>query len=149
MFELVIVVAVIAVIMVIAVARLASIRQTASMNSVYAGLRAFANAAQSYRYLNGAFPPDRNGGEFPPEFASFIDRNRFMSPLPYDLMWDWNGPDRAPWDVRGPQMSLWDAPRMPGLWEDFDRRFDNNNILTGGLVAANSGLRNYGIFLDD
>ncbi len=131
-------IAVTGVVAAMAALRVDSMRTNAAFNAAHASLRDYARAALLYRDAHGAYPPDRGPGQFPPQFASYLNPKPFLSATPLGGNWDWNAPPASPWNTHGPNISIHITPRPAGLWETFDARFDDGSLSTGGLRLLNS-----------
>lgn len=147
LLETAIVVAVLCILAGIAAARFGDLRRRSAILATYSSLSSLDKAAAMYQSDYGALPPDRSPGVFPTEFAKYIDRKTFQKAPGVGGQWDWNGRNATPWTTHGPNMAVWLNPRVPGLWEQFDRMCDNNNLSSGALRLLN-GNRNYCMMME-
>lgn len=93
--EIMIVVMIVGLLAAIAMPGFSKAREITQMTAAINDLRVFAGAFEMYSMENGAWPADRNPGQFPPEMEEYMDRDSFTSRTPIGGQYDWDPPESS------------------------------------------------------
>jgi prepilin-type N-terminal cleavage/methylation domain-containing protein len=150
LIELGITMIIVGVLAAMAAPRLSSARESAALAATASSMSGFVTGVLVYHADHRAYPPDATQGVFPAALGPYVRASDFARPPPIGGQWDWNSTNATPWSTlgRGPNMSIYGVPAPLTVWAELDRRFDDGSLSTGAYTVANTGNRNFCLWVE-